>query len=219
MTSRVRTEPSAAEAARTALATWSAGSLLLRRCPAGGRSWGVDLEGGVEGRPVLVVEPGSPVVAALRACPVGVLVLPPAGPPDRSVLRLTARFTPLRGASTDGRRRYRSELLAVCLVGPGRRPVEPAAFAAAEPDPLRQSAARVVDHLASRHRGELLACLRAQGYDALDVVPRAVDGYGLSLAVLDADGVRAVRLPFPGGPVRDADLDAGWALPLRCACP
>lgn len=214
-----RTEPSAAEAARTALALWPVATLLLRRCPTGAGSFAVDVEEVETGRPALVVDPGSPVVAALRACPVATLTVPPVGPAAWSALRVTARFTPVRSATADGRRRYRSQPLAVCLVGAHRRPVELSAFEAAAPDPLRHSAARIVDHLAAAHRADLLACLRAQGREALAVVPRAVDRYGLTLACLDADGVRTVRLAFPGGPLADAaGLEAAWVLPLRCAC-
>ena len=46
------------------------------------------------------------------------------------------------------------------------------------------------------------------------MVPRALDRYGLVVAVLTADGVRRSRLHFPGGPVSDL---AGVALGLRAA--
>ncbi len=115
----------------------------------------------------------SPVVTALRGCPVGVLAVPPAGPADWSALRVTARFTPVRAAGGDGgdgRRRYRRAARRHLRRG-GRRPVDLADYDAAAPDPLRHSAAGIVDHLASAHRGDLVACVRAQGHDALTVVP------------------------------------------------
>lgn len=218
-----RTEPSAAEVARTVLALWPSATLLLARRPDGFGSFTVDLEEGGLGRPVLVVDAGTPVDGLLRGSPIGTLALPPAlpstGPVPWSTLRVTARFTPARTATDDGRRRYRSALVAVCLGGARRVPVELSELADAAQDPLRHSAARIVDHLAAAHRDDLRACLRAQGREVMAVVPRAVDRYGLTLACLDADGVGTVRLAFPGAPpADDAALGAGWALPLRCAC-
>ena len=93
-------------------------------------------------------------------------------------------------------------------------------FKAAEPDPLWRHAPEALRHLGEAHAPELLACVRAHGLpDAEAVVPRTLDRYGLELAAIGADGIRTVRLPFPGGPVRSLqEVTDGLRVLLTCRC-
>jgi hypothetical protein len=69
------------------------------------------------------------------------------------------------------------------------------------------------------HASDLLACVLAHGHDAVAVVPRALDRYGIVLAAIFPDGVHQLRLNFPGGPVDALDgITTGFRLPLRCRC-
>ncbi len=93
-------------------------------------------------------------------------------------------------------------------------------FKAAEPDPLWRQAPQALEHLGEAHAPELLACVRAHGLpEAEAVVPRALDRYGLELAVICAAGIRTVRLPFPGGPVDSLqEVTEGLRVLLTCRC-
>ena len=121
--------------------------------------------------------------------------------PDGWTLRLTGSFTMDRPDET-GRRTYAATLLSVRLVpadgvDPADRevvvPVD--AFLRARPDAAAASGAALA-HLASTHAEDLLARARAEGYDALAVVPTALDGDGVELSVLTASGVDSWRAPL-----------------------
>ena len=57
--------------------------------------------------------------------------------------------------------------------------------------------------------GELVRCVRAHGMTRADwVFPRGLDRYGLELLVLATDGIAAVRLAFPDGPVSSLERRA-----------
>ena len=67
---------------------------------------------------------------------------------------------------------------------------------------------------------DLIACVRMHGLPQADwVIARGLDRYGLELLVLTTDGVAAVRLGFPDGPVtalRDVPASIRTALTCRC---
>jgi hypothetical protein len=87
---------------------------------------------------------------------------------------------------------YRLSLLSVRFAGRTSASVRVAEFVAARPDPLRDHAQAVLQHLERAHAGELLACLHAHGlHDALAVVPRGLDRYGVSSAPCAATGSEA----------------------------
>ena len=51
------------------------------------------------------------------------------------------------------------------------------------------------------------------------MLPRALDRYGLELAVITGQGVRNVRLGFPGAPVSSFDeVNNGLRALLTCRC-
>ncbi|QZY29507.1 DUF2470 domain-containing protein [Nocardioides coralli] len=211
-------EPTWAERARTALAQATTGSLLTRECRSTANLTAVTVHDQVAGTPAVWLSPDSPVVARLAACPVATLVVPA---PLGWVLHLTGTFAPLRDTTGEhcGCRGYRPTLLGVRLVGPARVSIPVAEFLAAQPDPLRDDAATMLHHLEEAHAADLLACVRAHGHDALAVVPRAIDRYGIELAAIAADGVDRLRLAFPGGPLEGLDrLNSGWRLPMSCRC-
>ena len=67
---------------------------------------------------------------------------------------------------------------------------------------------------------ELTECVRAHGLVQADwVVPRGLDRYGLELLVFTTDGIAAVRLSFPDGPVRTLDeVPDSIRAVLTCRC-
>jgi hypothetical protein len=143
----------------------------------------------------------------------------PAGPPF-SALRLTGTAQPVTKVGGAG--------IAACVVtigsieftGGGRAWVPVEAYRAAAPDPLWRVAPGVLHHLEHGHMDELVRCVRAHGLTRADwVIPRGLDRYGLELLVLAADGIAAVRLSFPGGPVScldDVPMSLRAALTCRC---
>jgi hypothetical protein len=143
----------------------------------------------------------------------------PAGPPF-SALRLTGTARPLTvGDETE---------IAACMVtigsieftGGGWAPVPVEEYRAAQPDPLWRMAPGILRHLEHGHMDELVGCVRAHGMTRADwVIPRGLDRYGLELLVLATDGVAAVRLAFPDGPVSSLDdvpMSLRTALTCRC---
>jgi hypothetical protein len=212
-------EPSPAELARTALADASAATLVTAGCPTPGTLTVVPIEDQPDGRPLVWLERSSPTVRLLVSCPVVTLSLP--APAPYRALDLVGPLTPCR-SRTDGARSYRLSLLSARLVASCGQPVPipVGEFEAAEPDPLRSCAAEALQHLEAWHAEELLACVRAHGGDdVLAVVPRVLDRYGIELAALGPDGVRRVRLEFPGGPVDHLDqVTTDLRILLTCRC-
>jgi 2-methylisocitrate lyase-like PEP mutase family enzyme len=78
----------------------------------------------------------------------------------------------------------------------------------------------VLRHLERGHLTELIACVRMHGLPQADwVIARGLDRYGLELLVLTTDGVAAVRLGFPDGPVTSLrDVPASIRTALTCRC-
>lgn len=210
------TGPTAAEAARTAVASARTGALITY--PRHGRPLltSVALQE-QDGDVVLHLPEGSAAARLLDLRPLATVRMAPVG----------CDPTSLQGGVRRRAERTSSGLLTYALAVAGVRlgttwsrcvPVED--YRRAEPDPLRCRAAEVVAHLATQHAEALTACLQAQGHHrALWVHPRRLDRYGLELSVLEADGVALVRLNFPT-PVRSVrELSSSLHLALRGRCP
>lgn len=217
-----RNAPSTAESARTFLAQASVGSLICRGAGGGVRSLtAVHVTDQPDGQPLLHVEEASPVARQLPHCPMATLAVSAAAP--YQALHLTGRAERLPNQDGD-RLTVRLSLLAARLIhGTSGQPpcaLPVAEFRAACPDPLWRQAAPTVAHLAQAHHDELLACVRAHGItDALAVEPTALDSYGLQLAVIGLQGVRTVRLRFPGAPVTSMDeVGQGIRALMTCRC-
>ena len=90
----------------------------------------------------------------------------------------------------------------------------------AQPDPLWRVAPGILHHLEHGHMGELVRCVRAHGMTRADwAFPRGLDRYGLELLVLATDGIAAVRLAFPDGPVSSLnDVPVSLRAALTCRC-
>lgn len=123
-------------------------------------------------------------------------------------MELTGPLLPRRG-SKPGHRTYRLSALTVRLVGGTTHSIHPGDFEAARPDPLAGLGPAVLHHLEDAHAADLLAWVRAQGYEQAEAaLPRSVDRYGIELAVLGSAGVQPVRLTFPDGRIHTADPSA-----------
>ncbi len=210
-------EPTLAQRARTALAQARVGSLISRNSAAAGSLTLVRVSDQPDGEPLVQLEPGSHVVRLLGWCPVVTVAIP--GPTPFRALHLTG--TASRCAPLDERlSAYRLTLLSTRLVSTTSVTVPVAEFRDAEPDPLWRDAPAALTHLAEAHTAELLACVRAHDFpDAEAVLPRALDRFGLELAVITDQGVRSLRLGFPGAPVRSFDeVNNGLRALLTCRC-
>lgn len=213
-----RTAPSLAQQARTALAQAQVGSLIGRGSRSTSRSITVvKITDRPDGEPVVELEPGSSMVRLLSWWPV--VTVSVSGPGPYRALHLTG--TAKECAPLDERlRAYRLTLLSTRLVSTRSVTVPVGDFKEAEPDPLWQYAGQALSHLAQAHTGELLACVRAHGLPQTEAVePRALDRYGLELAAISHEGIRTVRLPFPGGPVNSLqEVSDGLRVLLTCRC-
>jgi hypothetical protein len=218
--------PSLAELARTALASAAAAELDDARSPGdpvypGRVPAQVPVRDGRDGSPLLLPVTGSVLEHQLAARREAVTVTVPASGPY-SALRLTGtvRLTA----------RNRRARIAACMVdlrsaeltghAGARVQVPLAEYRAAAPDPLWREAPGALHHLEHGHMADLIACVRAHGMPKADwVITRGLDRYGLELLVLATDGVAAVRLGFPDGPVTSLqDVPASIRTALTCRC-
>jgi hypothetical protein len=171
------------------------------------------------GNLLLLPAAGSVVARWLAGGPDMVRVSLPAGPPF-AALRLTGTAQPLPGTGDDGVAACTVVIDAVEFTGPGlaRVPVED--YRAAAPDPLWRMAPGILHHLEHGHMAELVRCVHAHGMTKAEwVLPRGLDRYGLELTVLTTEGIAAVRLSFPDGPVaslEDVPMSLRTALTCRC---
>ena len=214
----VRTEPDLAQRARTALAQAEVGSLIGRSARHASRNITVvKVTDQPDGQPVVELEPGSSMVRLLSWWPVVTVSVP--GPDPYRALHLTGTAK-VREPLDERLCAYSLTLLSTRLVSTTSVTVPVAEFKAAEPDPLWRQAPRALQHLGEAHAPELLACVRAHGLPETEVVvPRALDRYGLELAAIGLDGIRTVRLPFPGGPVQSLqEVTDGLRVLLTCRC-
>jgi hypothetical protein len=212
--------PSLPELARTALARAATATVTADDVPGRPAAAGpVPVRATRDGSPLLLPAARSPLGQWLAANPGPVRVSLPAGPPF-SALRLTGTARPVTRVGGRG--------IAACVVtigsieftGGGRARVPVEEYQAAAPDPLWRVAPGILRHLEHGHMGELIHCVRAHGLIRADwVIPRGLDRYGLELLVLAADGIAAVRLSFPDGPVScldDVPMSLRAALTCRC---
>ena len=171
------------------------------------------------GNPLLLPASGSLVAAWLAASPRPVRVSLPAGPPF-AALRLTGRTRPVSWGGGPGIAACSVAIDSIEFTGRNEAGVPVADYRAAAPDPLWRVAPGVLHHLEHGHMAELVRCVRAHGMTAADwVVPRGLDRYGLELLVFTADGVAAVRLSFPDGPVTSLDdVPVSVRAALTCRC-
>ena len=96
---------------------------------------------------------------------------------------------------------YRLDVQAIRYVGGyGRMSwVDPAAYAAAEADPLAPAVAGIVEHMNADHaQAQVLLCQHLGGQpDTTEATMSAVDRYGFEMIAVTPIGRAAVRLGFP----------------------
>ncbi len=111
------------------------------------------------------------------------------------------------------------------LAGPVAAAVDLSAYVAARPDPVRPHAARILGHLACSHRAQLAGIVRghlgaAPGWSPAEIVPLALDRYGIGIGYRDEPGseLTRVRVAFQA-PIRGmAALGAALRAITPCAC-
>ena len=213
--------PSLPELARTALARAATATVSAAAVPSGPAAAGpvpVPVRSTRDGSPLLLPAAGSPLARWLAASPDPVQVSLPAEPPF-SALRLTGTARPVRVGEA-GITASVVTIGTIEFTGGGRARIPVEEYRAARPDPLWRVAPGILHHLEHGHMRELVVCVRAHGMPRADwVIPRALDRYGLELLVFTPDGIAAVRLAFPGGPVSsldDAPVSLRTALTCRC---
>lgn len=145
-------------------------------------------------------------LASLRVAPVGCQPV---------TLHGAARRVP--GLDRSGRVVFHIAAGAV-RVGAEGTPVDADSYAAARPDPLRDDASAVLNHLNAGHQDELTACLRACGHETGFAYAAGLDAAGLTVLVVAATGVTPVRLTFPAPVSRLSELPAGLAAVLAPHC-
>jgi hypothetical protein len=218
--------PPLAELARTAMARACA-AVVGCAGPRGLRAFTVPVRISHEGHPILLPRDGSALAQELAAGPAMVTVTVPADAPF-CALRLTGMAAPARvaavGLDRDAGSResaaYPVTLQSLEFTGAAPAPVALAQYEAAAPDPFRHHAPAVLRHLERWHMAELVRCVRVNGIAAAEcVVPRGLDRFGLELLVFTPDGLAAVRLAFPDGPVTGIDqVPASIRAVLTCRC-
>jgi hypothetical protein len=214
--------PSLPELARTTLARAATATISVAAADGSPVAAGpVPVRSTRDGSPLLMPAAGSPLARRLAASQDPVRVSLPAGPPF-SVLRLTGTARPVGGAGITACRLAIGSIEFTggnVLTAKGARvPVEE--YRAARPDPLWRVAPGILRHLEHGHMGELVGCVRAHGMTRAEwVIPRGLDRYGLELLVLTTDGIAAVRLAFPDGPVSSLDdVPVSLRTALTCRC-
>lgn len=212
--------PSLPELARTALARAATATVSVASAPGGPAAAGpVPVRSTRDGNPLLLPSAGSPLARRLTASQDPVRVSLPAGPPF-SALRLTGTIQPVTVGDEAGIAACMVTLGSIEFTGGGRARVPVEEYRAARPDPLWRVAPGILRHLEHGHMGELVRCVRAHGLNHAEwVIPRGLDRYGLELLVLTTDGIAAVRMSFPDGPVSSLDdVPVSLRTALTCRC-
>jgi hypothetical protein len=218
--------PSPAELARTALASAATAEIDDAHRPGDPGHRGrvpvlAQVRDGRDGSPLLLSVTGSVFEHQLSAQREAVTVTVPAAGPY-AALQLTGTARPTARNRRVGVAACMVDLRSVELIGhAGARVRVPLAeYRAAAPDPLWREAPAVLQHLEHGHLADLIACVRMHGLPQADwVIARGLDRYGLELLVLATDGVAAVRLGFPDGPVTSMqDVPGSIRTALTCRC-
>jgi hypothetical protein len=218
--------PSLAELARTALASAETAEIDDADRPGEPALPGrvpvlAPVRAGRDGSPLLLSVTGSVLEHRLSAQREPVTVTVPAGGPY-SALQLTGTARPTARNRRVGIAACLLDLRSAELIGHAgiRVRVPLAEYRAAAPDPLWREAPGVLRHLEHAHLTDLIGCVRMHGLPQADwVIARGLDRYGLELLVLTTDGVAAVRLGFPDGPVTGLqDVPASIRTALTCRC-
>jgi hypothetical protein len=212
--------PSLPELARTALARAATATVSASAVPGGpAATVPVPVRATRDGSPLLLPAAGSLLARWLTASPDAVRLSLPAGPPF-SALRLTGTARPVAGPGDAGITPCMVAIGSIEFTGGGRTLVPVEDYRAARPDPLWRVAPGILHHLEHGHLGELIRCVRSHGITRADwVIPRGLDRYGLELLVLATDGLAAVRLAFPDGPVSSLDdVPMSLRAVLTCRC-
>jgi hypothetical protein len=206
--------PSLGETARTIMARVPAAVVGCAGSPAL-PPFTVPVRTGPAGAPVLLPRPGSALAGRLAADPVLVTVTVPADAPF-SALALTGMTRPVTHVPAA----YPVTVRSLEFTGAVPVPVSLAEYEAAAPDPFWREAPGILRHLEQCHLAELADWVRAHGIRAAEcVIPRRLDRFGLEFLVFTADGVAAVRLAFPDGPVTSlAEVPASVRTVLTCRC-
>jgi putative heme iron utilization protein len=209
--------PSPAELARTTVARARVAALTTypRRAPARPHLTSVAVGCSADGCPVVQLASGSRAAAHLLARPLATVRMAPVGGETVTVHGAAHR---LAGRDAAGTLAFRVEVGAVRLGAASPTPVGAEAYRRAEPDPLRDEAPAVLEHLRAAHADDLAACLRAMGHEAEWAEPSALDRYGMTLLAVAPGGVDTVRLAFPDPVDRLDDLRPGLGTVLRCRC-
>jgi hypothetical protein len=218
--------PSLAELARTALASAVTAEIDDAQHP-GDPAYRArvpvhaPVRAGRDGSPLLLSVTGSVFEHHLSAQREAVTVTVPAAGPY-AALQLTGTARPTARNRRVGIAACMVDLRSVELIGNagGRVRVPLAEYRTAAPDPLWRAAPAVLQHLEHGHMADLIACVRMHGLPQADwVITRGLDRYGLELLVLATDGVAAVRLGFPDGPVSSLEeVPASIRTALTCRC-
>jgi hypothetical protein len=212
--------PSLPELARTALARAATATVSPATVPGRLAAAGpVRVRSTRDGSPLLLPAAGSPLARWLAAGPDAVRVSLPAGPPF-SALRLTGTARPVPRGGEAGGASCMVSIGSIEFTGGGQARVPVEEYRAARPDPLWRVAPGILHHLEHGHMAELIHCVRSHGLTRADwVIPRGLDRYGLELLVFDYDGIAAVRLSFPDGPVSSlGEVPASLRTALTCRC-
>lgn len=149
---------------------------------------------------VLDVPPGQLCLPRARLCITGWVEELPV-PDQRYLAGVVAVARPLGALLDVGSdwTLYRFDIGEIRITtGTGTRVVEPAEFAAAEPDPLYENEDHVVGHLEEHHRDQTIEyALRRLDRTAIsDVTIVGLDRYGLDLLCAVGPTYRPLRAPF-----------------------
>jgi len=180
------------------------------------------------GHPILLPRQGSALARHLAGGPAIVTVIIPADAPF-AALRLTGMTRPAASAGPAGAGQdpggdepaaYPVTLQSLEFTGAVPTQVALNQYKTAVPDPFRHAEPAVLRHLERCHMPELVSCVRAHGIEFAEyVIPRRLDRFGLELLVFTADGLAAVRLAFPDGPVISfQQIPASIRAVLTCRC-
>jgi putative heme iron utilization protein len=226
-TTGLRGEPTDAERSRTLLAQVGSGSLATMSIEQPGYPFGSLVAYAVsdDGMPLLCLsdlaehsrnvaadpraslmvtqsDDSADPLSLARVTVLGEIAVVGAGERDEVLARYTDAHPGAFYATFDDFRLYRLRVGSVRYVGGfGRMSwVDAAEYAAAEPDPLRPHAGRILEHMNADHADALVAYCRAFGAEpateSAEMV--GVDRYGFDILAVDGPGVapRAVRLLF-----------------------